>query len=195
MRKSVIKVLGIPVGAITDKLMQLGIHNTLDEVVEVQLTAQVARLSSSPARPRVMDVLGCNPTAIRKRRCALDAQTREVIVVSPISHNVNLQHNVGRRRARAAVLLNSIVGNPQFLTLVEAIQYSSWVATVIYHRSNLLNAASVRGSSPVLAEQVAVALNLQDESIHLYAFPGGSPGLRLGLSLSGGGLLSLRQER
>ncbi|KAL1471306.1 hypothetical protein MTO96_023730 [Rhipicephalus appendiculatus] len=39
----------------------------LDEVVEAQQTAEVARLSSSPAGRRVLEALCCNPTAIRER--------------------------------------------------------------------------------------------------------------------------------
>ncbi|XP_070389109.1 uncharacterized protein [Dermacentor albipictus] len=39
MRKSIKKLLGIPKGASTEKLMQLGVHKTLDEVVEAQQTA------------------------------------------------------------------------------------------------------------------------------------------------------------
>lgn len=167
MRKSIKKVLGIPMCASTEKLMQLGVHNTLDEVVEAQQTAQVARLSSSPAGRRVLEALGCNPTAIRERRCALDAQTREAITILPFPRNVHPQHNVGRRRARAAALLKSVAGDPHSAAFVDAAQYGSsdrFVATVVDYRGNVLNAASVRGSSPALAEQVAVALALQDGS-------------------------------
>ncbi|KAL1485430.1 hypothetical protein MTO96_047319, partial [Rhipicephalus appendiculatus] len=91
-----------------------------------------------------------------ERRCALDAQTREAIMVSPIPHNVHPQHNVGRRRARAAALLKTVAGDPQSVTFVDAAQYGSsdrFVAIVVDYRGDLLNAASVRGSSPALAEQ------------------------------------------
>lgn len=114
-----------------------------------------------------MEALGCNPTAVRERRCALDADTREAITVSPFPRNVHPQHNVGRRRARAAALLRSVAGDPRSVAFVDAAQYGSsdrFVAAVVDHRGNLLNAASVRGSSPALAEQVAVALALRDGS-------------------------------
>ncbi|KAL1463946.1 hypothetical protein MTO96_043113, partial [Rhipicephalus appendiculatus] len=77
-------------------------------------------------------------------------------MVSPIPHNVHPQHNVGRRRARAAALLKFVAGDPQSVTFVDAAQYGSsdrFVAAVVDYRGNLLNAASVRGSSSALAEQ------------------------------------------
>ncbi|KAL1416636.1 hypothetical protein MTO96_006262 [Rhipicephalus appendiculatus] len=89
-------------------------------------------------------------------------------MVSPIPHNVRPQHNVGRRRAKAAALLKSVAGDPQSVTFVDAAQYGSsdrFVAAVVDYRGNLLNAASVRGSSPALAKQVAVALALQSDRI------------------------------
>ncbi|XP_075540117.1 uncharacterized protein LOC142575036 [Dermacentor variabilis] len=53
MRKSIKMVLGIPMGTSTEKFMQLGVHNTLDEVVEAEQRSQVVRLSSSPAGRRI----------------------------------------------------------------------------------------------------------------------------------------------
>lgn len=40
MRHRIKRVLGIPIMASTEKLELLGVHNTLDEVIEEQSTAQ-----------------------------------------------------------------------------------------------------------------------------------------------------------
>ncbi|KAG0417941.1 hypothetical protein HPB47_005242, partial [Ixodes persulcatus] len=40
IRKSIKRVLGIPMQASTERLMQLGVHNTLEEIIEAQETAQ-----------------------------------------------------------------------------------------------------------------------------------------------------------
>lgn len=48
MRKSIKKVLGIPITASTEKLVQLGVHNTILELIEEQRSAQVVILSGWP---------------------------------------------------------------------------------------------------------------------------------------------------
>ncbi|KAM7314098.1 uncharacterized protein ISCGN_003883 [Ixodes scapularis] len=51
----------------TERLMQLGVHNTLEEIIEAQETAQLARLSCSPAGRKILAVLGLNPKLVAER--------------------------------------------------------------------------------------------------------------------------------
>ncbi|KAG0416909.1 hypothetical protein HPB47_006007 [Ixodes persulcatus] len=69
--------------ASTERLMQLGVHNTLEEIIEAQETAQVARLSSSPAGRKILAVLGLNPTLVAERRHQLSDAQRASIQTSP----------------------------------------------------------------------------------------------------------------
>ncbi|KAG0412376.1 hypothetical protein HPB47_010480 [Ixodes persulcatus] len=108
IRKSIKRVLGIPMQASTERLMQLGVHNTLEEIIEAQETAQVARLSSSPAGRKILAVLGLNPTLVAERRHQLSDAQRASIQTSPFPRNVHPQDNVGRRRARAVALLRHV---------------------------------------------------------------------------------------
>ncbi|KAG0419804.1 hypothetical protein HPB47_003866 [Ixodes persulcatus] len=120
IRKSIKRVLGIPMQASTERLMQLGVHNTLEEIIEAQGSAQVARLLSSPAGRKVLAVLGLNPTLVAERRHQLSDVQRASIQTSPFPRNVHPQHNVGRRRARAVALLRHVRDEPRLACFVDA---------------------------------------------------------------------------
>ena len=49
IRKCIKRVLGLPMHTSTENLARLGIHNTLEEVIEAQQTAHISRLSSTTA--------------------------------------------------------------------------------------------------------------------------------------------------
>nr|XP_050046305.1 uncharacterized protein LOC126543213 [Dermacentor andersoni] len=68
IRKSIKRVLGIPMQASTERLMQLGVHNTLEEIIVAQESAQVARLSSTPAGRKILAVLFLNLPLVVERR-------------------------------------------------------------------------------------------------------------------------------
>ncbi|KAG0412377.1 hypothetical protein HPB47_010481 [Ixodes persulcatus] len=157
IRKSIKRVLGIPMQASTERLMQLGVHNTLEEIIEAQETAQVARLSSSPAGRKILAVLGLNPTLVAERRHQLSDAQRASIQTSPFPRNVHPQDNVGRRRARAVALLRHYGRSARF------------AAVAIDHKGSIFNSASFKDSTPSRAEQAAIALALLDDSrSHIY---------------------------
>ncbi|KAH6935712.1 hypothetical protein HPB50_008285 [Hyalomma asiaticum] len=51
-------ILGIPQTTSTEWLLELGLHNTVDELIEVHFAAQVARLSSTKAGLKILDEAG-----------------------------------------------------------------------------------------------------------------------------------------
>ncbi|XP_037577052.1 uncharacterized protein LOC119459315 [Dermacentor silvarum] len=83
IRKSIKRVLGILMNASTERLMQLGVHNTLEEI-EAQHTAQTARLSSSAAGREILALLGCNPSLEEERKICPTKEQRAGITVSCI---------------------------------------------------------------------------------------------------------------
>lgn len=164
--KSIKKVIGVPTSASTDRLLQLGVHNTLDEIIEAQETAQVSRLSSTPAGREILAVLGIGSTVAMERTCEMSDYLRDNITVAPFPKNVHPQHNASRRKARAVALLRRIKASPHTVTFVDAAQYehtSDFVATVVNHDGHVTCAASIRDSTPARAEQAAIALALLDD--------------------------------
>ncbi|KAG0434076.1 hypothetical protein HPB47_019365 [Ixodes persulcatus] len=154
-------VLAIPMQASTERVMQLGVHSTLEEIIEGQETAQ-----------KMLAVLGLNPTLVAERRHHLSDTQRASIQTSPFPRNVHPQHNVDRRRARAVALLRHVRDEPLAACFVDAAQYgrsSTFAAVVIDHKGLILNSASFIDSTPSRAELTAIALALLDDSrSHIY---------------------------
>lgn len=162
MRKSIKKVLGIPLTASTEKLMQLGVHNTTLELIEAQRSAQVVRLSGSRAGRRLLEAAGLRPSFSLREMVQLDVNVRGTYVVDPFPRNVHPQHNKGRRVARAKAFLKNTSGIESF---VDAAQYrcaDKFTVSAVNDRGELLSAASVRTNMVDVAEQVAIAIAMLD---------------------------------
>lgn len=167
MRKSIKRVLGLPIHTSTEKLLQLGMHNSLSEVIEAQQMAQVVRLSSSRAGRRILESIGCGPTATNQRNVTLPPSIRGTFSVAPLPRNVHPQYNVGRRIARARSLLKSVANRPHLATFVDAAQYGRsdrFAVVSVDHSGTLLCSASVRKVSAMVAEQIAIAIAMKDPS-------------------------------
>ncbi|KAG0445676.1 hypothetical protein HPB47_019383 [Ixodes persulcatus] len=158
--------------ASTERLVQLRVHNTLEEIIEAQESAQVTRLSSSPAGRKILAVLGLNPTLVAERRHQLSDDQRASIQASPFPRNVHPQHNVVRRRARAVALLRHVRDEPRSACFVDAALYgrsARFAAVFIDHKGSILNSASFKDSTPLRAEQAAIAVAILDDSrSHVY---------------------------
>lgn len=58
IRKSVKVALGLPPNTSTDRLMKLGVSNTLEELIEAAVTAQHQRLLGSNTGRKILERLG-----------------------------------------------------------------------------------------------------------------------------------------
>ncbi|KAH6932275.1 hypothetical protein HPB50_004148 [Hyalomma asiaticum] len=155
MHKNINMVLGVPMHRSQYEAQQMGIHNTLFDVVEAQWTTQLIRLPSWPAGRRILEALGCNPAAARERRCAVVARTRKAVTPSP-----KTQGQDGR-----AIRISR--GDPCSVCFDDASRYSSSdrvVAAVVDQRDEILSTVFLWGSYPALARHVAVAFALLDGS-------------------------------
>lgn len=148
----------------TENLASLGVHNTLEEVIEAQQSAQIARLLSTEAGRGILAKVGINPKTLRDRNVQLSDSVRQAIKVSPIPRNVHPTYNTGRRTARASALMRYAHAHEAESCFVDAAQYegdsSHFVANVVDMKGRVLSAASIRTSSACKAEQLAIALAL-----------------------------------
>lgn len=125
MRKSIKKVLGLPIFTSSDRLDQLGMHNNIDEIIEAQVTAQVVRLSSTKAGRRILDEVGMASRIMEERRTTLSRETRATYMVGPFPRNVHPQYNEGRRKARARAILRRVKDDMDSAVFVDAAQYGN----------------------------------------------------------------------
>ncbi|KAG0444806.1 hypothetical protein HPB47_013360, partial [Ixodes persulcatus] len=137
--------LSLPESTGTDRLFQLGIHNTLNEIAEAQRTSQLERLSGTNAGRRILENLG------------IGYHTQQ-------GHKVTIPYNRGRREARAKALLNAHSNNvgTQFVDADEYERGSRFAMTVVDSDGETKISASVACERAEEAEEIAVALALTD---------------------------------
>lgn len=165
IRKIFKRALGLPVRTHTEDLLRLGIHNTMEEIAEAQERAQLTRLSTTPAGRWILEEIGLAPTNDLACNTQLPREIREKLVVAPLPRNVHPVHNAGRRKARASAILRQIQNDKVEASFVDAAAYrdgKAFAVSVVDTLGKVINCASVRTTDPEVAEQVAIALAMQD---------------------------------
>lgn len=161
IRTGLKRVLGLPQSTSTERLLELGLHNTIDEIIEAHSAAQVYRLSSTRAGVRILDEAGIRARHDPEDKVCLPKNVSSLIKVEPIPRNIHPVHNEGRRRARAKAILKNITQQGLDALFVDAARYDSgdaFALSVVDAKGNLVNAASVRTKSAHEAEEAAIAL-------------------------------------
>lgn len=156
--------LGLPESTDTDRLLQLGVHNTLNEIAEAQRTSQLERLSGTNAGRRILENLGIGYHIQQGHKVTIPAAIRKTMRVDPIPRNVHPEYNRGRREARAKALLNAH-GNDLGTRFVDAAEYetgSRFAVTIVDSNGETKISASVACERAEEAEEIAVALALTD---------------------------------
>ncbi|XP_072142945.1 uncharacterized protein [Dermacentor andersoni] len=167
IRRAYKAALGLLECTSTNKLLSLGVHNTLDEIAEAQRTAQLERLSMTEAGRRILQYLGFTPGAkAASSDVSVPDGTRRRIRVDLIPRNMNPEYNKERRAARAKALID-FHAKDEHARFVDAAEYqgdcAAFVATVIEASSGATRAAaSLRVREACQAEEVAIALAIAD---------------------------------
>ncbi|KAH6939806.1 hypothetical protein HPB50_021745 [Hyalomma asiaticum] len=155
------RILGIPQTTSTERLLELGLHNTVDELIEAHFAAQVARLSSTKAGLKILDEAGiAAPRVEISDGVQLTRDEQEDIQVDPIPRNIHPVHHAGRREARARAILRSLGSDAKAAIFVDAAEYSTRRAfgvSVVDGKGQLVARASVCTDHVTVAEEIAIA--------------------------------------
>ena len=165
IRQCIKKVLGVPTNTSTERLLQLGMHNTLEEIIEAQSTAQISRLSTTKAGREILNALSLNPTITPAPSVQLPADITRQLRVAPMPRNMHPQYNVERREARIKNILRQAHEGTKPTVFVDAAQYgrsSDFAVVAVDKTGTARSALTVRGVTSDTAEQVAIALALTD---------------------------------
>ncbi|KAH6922951.1 hypothetical protein HPB50_020313 [Hyalomma asiaticum] len=149
--------------------MQLGRHNSAQEIFEAQRTAQIARLSSTLAGHKILQDANISPIYKPEEKSKLPTDVRAHLNVEPVPRNTHPVHNEGRRRDRATAILKKIRKHNTHALFVDAAKYTGrqdYVAAVTDAEGKLLTAASVRTRHTHEAAELAIALALQSSKAH-----------------------------
>lgn len=105
LRKEIKVALGLPMYTETARLMQLGMHNTLEEIAEAQGRAQLIRLPTTRSGRHIPKRIGIPVATVDNNHKETPKNLRENIAVKPIPGNVHPIHNLSRSQARVKALL------------------------------------------------------------------------------------------
>ncbi|KAH8008613.1 hypothetical protein HPB51_000108 [Rhipicephalus microplus] len=165
IRRSYKTALGLPPNTSTDRLLRLGVHNTLDELIEAHRSAQVQRLYRSPTGRHILSSIGHDTSSHPPDLVSLPHAIRAAFYIKPLPKNMLAGHHDARRQARAAMLHAKYADHPA-VAYVDAARYNArrdaFVVVSVSPSSAPLGptitAGTVRTPYAVEAEEVAIAL-------------------------------------
>lgn len=83
LRKAYKTALHLPRNTPNDKLLQMGLSNTFEELAEAQLIAQIARLQQTATGRKLLKRIGHNTDGIEDRAASIPDSVRQTLEVSP----------------------------------------------------------------------------------------------------------------
>ncbi|KAG0427661.1 hypothetical protein HPB47_025316 [Ixodes persulcatus] len=162
VRKAYKRALGLPDSTSNEKLAALGVHNTIDELIEAQGTAQLKRLTRSATGRHILKNLGLRYETQRGEKVDAPLHIREMLQISPIPKHMHPVCDAKRREARAKALGRTLQ-EEEGVAYVDAAEYKgrrAMVAAVVNGDGHLVASCSVKTDDPETTEVMAVALAL-----------------------------------
>lgn len=170
IRQAYKAALGLPNNAPTERLLKLGVHNTLDELWEAHLVMQHARLSTTKAGRIILERIGIGAeaptgdTKIQVRR-----ELHKALYIKPLPKNMHPIHHTQRRQARARAL-HVEYGEYKAAVYTDVAEYKdkdAFVIVVVDRRGRLVASGSVKTRSSETAEEAAIALAITNSQSDL----------------------------
>ncbi|KAG0433116.1 hypothetical protein HPB47_020203, partial [Ixodes persulcatus] len=168
IRKAYKRALGIPNSTSNEKLAALGLHNTVEEIVEAQRTSQLERLTKSATGRHILEKLGIRYERQTGEKIDVPRLVREKLTIPNLPRHMHPVHHVERRTARAKAL-RRLLEKEEGVYYTDAARYDrdAMAAAVVDKQGKIVASCSVRTTEPDVAEEVAIALalKLQDAKI------------------------------
>ncbi|XP_042149280.1 uncharacterized protein LOC121837649 [Ixodes scapularis] len=163
IRQTYKAALGLPPKTATRKLLQLGVHNTWEEIQEAHRVSQFTRLKLTSVGRATLYRLGYTPPAECEQKKRIPLTIRHSIKVAPIPRNMHPIYNKARREARIRALKTQYEHSPDssFTRYTDASPYPQQPAhavSVTDAHCKELTAATILTTSIETAEELAIAL-------------------------------------
>ncbi|KAG0424356.1 hypothetical protein HPB47_028435 [Ixodes persulcatus] len=168
IRKAYKRALGILDSTSNEKLAALGLHNTVEEIVEAQRTSQLEWLTKSATGCHILEKLGIRYERQTGEKIDVPKRVREKLTVPNLPRHMHPVHHVDRRTARAKAL-RRLLEKEEGVYYTDAARFDrdAMAAAVVDKQGKIVASCSVRTTEPEVAEEVAIALalKLQDAKI------------------------------
>lgn len=164
IRQATKAALRLPKSTSNERLAELGLHNTIQELSDVHLQAQYLRLASTPTGRHILSKLQIRIPANHSSLISLPRKIRETLCIRPLPRNMHPDRNRERRKARAATL-HKAYGDDQDAIWVDAASDKHGATAVAYtlYGPPLIKELP-QGTSPEEAEEIAIALVLRSSN-------------------------------
>lgn len=160
IRQAYKTALGLPPKTATEKLLQLGIHNTWEEIQEAHRISQLTRLQLTSTGRATLRRLGYSTPQPVDQKTRIPVSIRQYIRVAPIPRNMHPTYNKARREARARAI-HAQYDHLSFTRYADASPYphrSAHAASVTDANGKELTAVTTITTSIETAEEVAIAI-------------------------------------
>lgn len=107
IRKVYKLALGVPEYASTELLLELGVHNALEEIAEAQRVSQLERMSATKMDRNILVKLGITYHVQHGEKCDIPTHMHSKIITNSLPRYMNLTTNAEFRRHRAKALLKT----------------------------------------------------------------------------------------
>lgn len=162
IKKAYKQALGLPITTSNEKFEALGMHNTLDELIEAHMIAQYERLAQSNTGRHILHKLAITYAGQSGNKYDIPKETRERIIIPPLPRNMHPEHHRERRNARARALHKKFQHDAD-VVYVDAAEYTDGrhMAIVASNQAgHLLASGTIKTGNSEIAEETAIALTL-----------------------------------
>lgn len=165
IRRAYKSALGLYHHTSTEHMLALGVHNTLEEIMEAQRTAQYQRLAQTRTGRAILKRIGMEiPHTSPKEAAALPRDVLRKIRIPPVPRHMHPQNDQERRTARAVALTKSHANDPHayYVDVAKYHNIRNAYAAVVINASTgeLVTSGSIRCRTPAQAEEYAIVLAL-----------------------------------
>lgn len=160
IRKTYKQALGIPVSTSNERFEALGLHNTIEELIEAHRTAQMERLSKSQTGRHILESLRINYEPRTDIKTEIPADIRRHLYIPPLPKHMHPSHNEERRKERAKALGRRFENSKDVL-YVDAADYEhqdAMAVAVVNNQGHAIASATILTTTPEVGEEVAIAL-------------------------------------
>lgn len=159
IRRAYKVALHLPINTPTDRLLQLGLHNTIGELVDAHRQAQYLRLTQTDTGRYILHSLGIRIPANDPTLRPISRPLHREILIKPLPRNMQPHHHDKRRRARATALHRYYGSEPDAVWVDAACNGDEAVAAVVDHTLSPIGTHTLPpDTSPEAAEEAAIAL-------------------------------------
>lgn len=165
IRKATKLAHGLPNYTSTRRLLNLGTHNTLGELLEAHWVSHRQRLLLTPTGRHLLTRLGYSvpPLESETRPTILSSAIRQALSIHPLPRNMHPEHDKGRRKARVRYIGRMLANIPETHTLYTDTSRTQegYTSVVLDGTESLRDSAAMRGTNAAYGEILGVALAIR----------------------------------